>query len=126
MNHTPLACVLAAAAALAGCGGESHNSTAGGPEEANTTAASAQVVLPPSILRSKIYRCKDNSLVYINWLSDNKSANLRTEKNGPPTHLVAPEPGQPMVADGYALTGTSEAKSVTVATPGGGNQSCSA
>ena len=126
MKHTTFACVLAAATALAGCGGESHNITAGGPDEGNTTVANANVVLPPSILHSKIYRCKDNSVVYIDWLSDNKSANLRTEKNGSPTHLVAPEPGQPMVAEGHSLTGTSEAASVTLTRPGTSSQSCKA
>ena len=32
------------------------------------------VVLPPSIQASKAYRCKDNSLVYIDWLSDGTRA----------------------------------------------------
>ena len=27
-------------------------------------------MLPPAIAASKTYRCKDNSLVYIDWLSD--------------------------------------------------------
>lgn len=123
MNRTHLACVLAAAAALAGCGGEDHNIVAGGPDEGNSTA-NADVVLPPSIMASKIYRCKDNSVVYIDWLSDNKSANVRSEQNGPATHVVAPAEGEPMVAEGYSLTGTATASSVTLTRPGTGSVSC--
>ena len=126
MNHTPIVCVLAAAAALAGCGGESHNITAGGPDQGEPVAVNADIVLPPSILHSKIYRCKDNSVVYIDWLSDNKSANVRTEKNGTPTNVVAPAAGEAMVAEGYSLTGTGEASSVTLTRPGKGSQSCKA
>jgi hypothetical protein len=128
MNRTTIACVLAAAAALAGCT-EDHTITAGGPDEneaANHAAANANVELPPSILTSKIYRCKDNSVVYVDWLSDNKSANLRTEKNGTPTHLAGPEAGQAMIAEGYSLTGSSTAASVNLTRPGKGAQSCKA
>ncbi|MBA2466385.1 MAG: hypothetical protein H0V46_02115 [Sphingomonas sp.] len=126
MTRTPIACVLAAAAALAGCT-EDHTVNAGGPEgEAANAAANANVVLPPSILLSKIYRCKDNSIVYVDWLSDNKSANLRTEKNGPPTNLVAPVAGEAMVAEGYSLTGASADASVNLTRPGKGAQSCKA
>ena len=78
-----------------------------------------------SIASSKIYRCKDNSVVYIDWLSDNKSANFRANQNDVPVTLTAPEAGQPMVADGYSLTGTPSG-SVTLTRPGKGSQSCSA
>jgi uncharacterized lipoprotein YajG len=115
---------LAAAAALAGCNKEDHTITSG-PEAGNATA-NADVVLPPSISASKIYRCKDNSVVYIDWLSDNKSANVRGEKNGAATHVMAAEEGKPMVAEGYSLTGTATASSVTLARPGKGSQSCKA
>lgn len=124
MNRTTFACVLAAAAALAACT-EDHTINAGGPEgQASNTAANANVELPPSIVASKIYRCKDNSLVYIDWLSDNKSANVRTEKNGPPNHVTAPEAGQPMVAEGFSLTGAAGDGSVQLTRPGKSAQSC--
>ena len=124
MTRAKLALVLSAAAALAGCNQEDHNLTSGAPE-ANATA-NADVVLPPSIAASKIYRCKDNSVIYIDWLSDNKSANVRTEQNGRATHVVAPADGEPMVAEGYSLTGAAADSSVTLSLPGKGSQSCSA
>ena len=107
MTRTTLAFALTAAAALAGCNKGAPADTAA--DQANNAAAAVPIELPPSILASKIYRCKDNSVVYIDWLSDNKSANVRGDKNGTPTHVVGPEAGQAMVADGYSLTGSATA-----------------
>ena len=121
MTRTPSILGLAAAAALAGC-----NQADQADEAANATANAAPIVLPPSIAHSKIYRCKDNSVVYIDWLSDNKSANVRTDKNGAATHVMAPEEGQAMVAEGYSLTGTGTGSTVTLSRPGKGSQSCKA
>jgi hypothetical protein len=127
MTRTPLLLVLAATAALAGCNKENHTIVAG-PEgdEGNAPATNEPVTLPPSIASSKIYRCKDNSVVYIDWLSDNKSANFRTKQDATPIALTAPEPGKAMVADGYSLSGTPAGKTVTLERPGKGSQACSA
>ncbi len=119
MTRTTLALVLTAAAALAGCNQEQAAPPA-------NEIVNAPVVLPPSITASKIYRCKDNAVIYIDWLSDNLSANVRTEQNGPATHVMAPEAGQPMVAEGYALTGTATGASVSLTRPGKGAQTCHA
>ena len=84
---------LVAAAALAGCNNENHNLVSSGPDEgapANETTANIQ--LPPTITASKTYRCADNKLVYVDWLSDNKTANVRTEPGGVPTQVTAAEP----------------------------------
>jgi crotonobetainyl-CoA:carnitine CoA-transferase CaiB-like acyl-CoA transferase len=107
MTRTTLALTLTAAAALAGCNQGQTN------EAANAVVNEAPIELPPSIVASKIYRCKDNSVVYIDWLSDNKSANVRNDKNGTPTHVVGPEAGQAMVAEGYSLTGSATAATIT-------------
>lgn len=117
---------LVAAAALAGCNSQSASEAEANAAAANAATA-APVELPPSIAHSKIYRCKDNSVVYIDWLSDNKTANLRSEKNGAATQLVAPEAGQPMVAEGgFSLTGTADDASITLARPGIPSESCKA
>ena len=105
MTRTTLVLALTAAAALAGCNkGNQANAAA----DAANAAAAAPIELPPAIVASKIYRCKDNSVDYIDWLSDNKSANVRNDKNGAATHVVGPEPGKPMVAEGYSLTGSAK------------------
>ena len=125
MTRTPLAIALIAATALAGCNKQDHTITAG-PDEGNQVANAAPIELPPAILASKIYRCKDNSVVYIDWLSDNKSANVRSEKNGAATHVVAPEAGKAMVASGYSLSGSATASNVSLTRPGKGSSSCHA
>ncbi|HEU4704832.1 MAG TPA: hypothetical protein VFS45_03890 [Sphingomicrobium sp.] len=114
---------MTAAAALAGCNQQDSTLNTG---EGDNVAANAPIELPPAIAHSKIYRCKDNSVVYIDWLSDNLSANIRTEKNGPATHVMAPEGGKPMVAEGYSLSGAGTGSTVTLTRPGKGSQSCKA
>jgi hypothetical protein len=125
MTRTPLLLTLAAAAALAGCNND-HTIVSGPNSEDDAAVANGPVELPPSIASSDIYRCDDNSVIYIDWLSDNKSANFRPEKAATPVNLTAPEPGQPMVAEGYSLTGTPGASSVTLTRPGKGSQTCKA
>ena len=86
MNRALCSTLLVAAAALAGC--EQETITTQGPYDpnANLTNSSGPIELPPSIAASKTYRCKDNSLVYIDWLSDG-SARLKTSRTdvGTPT-----------------------------------------
>ncbi len=88
------------------------------PEEvaadAATAANAAEVVLPPSIIASKSYRCKDNSVVYIDWLSDG-SARAKTDKAGRATPIKVGEAGTP------SLNGDATAATVTY-----NGQSCKA
>lgn len=127
MTRTPLLLALVATAALAGCNGKDHTIVAG-PDGADgdTPATNAPVVLPPSIIASKSYRCKDNSVVFIDWLSDGKSANFRAARTDVPVNLTAPAAGQPMTGNGYSLTGASSGGDITLLRPGKGSQSCTA
>ena len=70
-----------AAAAIAGCNSNDHTITAGGPDEANAAEAAQNVTLPPSIAASKSYRCKNNKLVYVDWMSDG-TAHAKETKDG--------------------------------------------
>lgn len=129
MTRTPLILALSAAATLAGCNQNDRTIIGGsGHDDENTTAAAnAPIALPPSVTSSKIYRCADNKVVYVDWLSDNLSANLRTEQGGTPTHVTATEAGKPMTAaGGYSISGTPGASSVKIATPAHGSLSCKA
>ena len=120
MTRTPLLLAIVAAAALAGCSNQNQNAAA----EENSADANAGVELPPAIAASKSYRCDDNTVIQIDWLSDNKTANVRTEQNGAPTQVTAAEPGQPMTsASGLALKGP-VAGPVTVTLPGGASKNC--
>jgi hypothetical protein len=119
---------LVAAAALAGCSNENHNIVGSGPDEGTpTNAATTNIQLPPSIASSKTYRCADNNLVYVDWMSDQKSANVRTQQGGAPTQVTATDPGKPMTGPaGYSVSGSASASSATIAVPGHPAQSCKA
>lgn len=121
MSRNLLPLVLAAAAALAGCNNESH--TIGGNNEAEANVVNtAGVELPPSIVASKKYRCHDNSLISVDWLSDNKSANVRVGDDPAAVHYAAAAEGEALKSpDGKSLTGSATAASVTYA-----GQSCKA
>ena len=93
-------------------------------------ANAAPVELPPAIESSKTYRCKDNSLVRIDWLQGGKGAYLHGDGHAQ-THLktAAAVEGQPastdMVADGgFVLKGNATASTVSVTVPGKGAQAC--
>jgi hypothetical protein len=118
---------LAAAALVAACNKQDHTIAAGEP--GNDTPAPEAInpaMLPPPILASKTYRCKDNTLVYIDWLGDKLSANIKTDASASPTIVKAPAEGEAMVAEGYSLKGSATASSITVTVPGKGSQSCKA
>jgi len=128
MTRTPLALCLVAAAALAGCKPTTIDPNKDNSGDDVPVAANGPVALPPSIVASKIYRCADNKVVYVDYLSDNKSANVRTEQGGTPTQVTAAEAGKPMTAaGGYSLTGSAASPaSATIAIPGHPSQTCKA
>jgi hypothetical protein len=117
---------LAAAAALAGC--HKHTIVSGPPgEEDNNIVANANVQLPPSIVATKLYRCADNSVVTVDYLSDNKSGNVRAGKSTTSVQVTAPEAGQPMTAEGgYSVEGSATSSSAKIAVPGHAAQTCNA
>lgn len=126
MTRTPLILALVAIATLVGCN-EDHTIVAGPPGDDQANAATdVPIELPPSIAASKIYRCSgDNSVVYVDWLSDEKTANVRTEENGSPSQVAAAEAGAPMTgAGGLSLKGNAAGSSINVTLPGGASKSC--
>ncbi len=120
MRHS-LILSLAGLAALSACNGSSSetiNETIGDPM-AEELKNAPKAELPPMLKESHSYRCKDNSLIYVDFMTDEKTANFKTEKQGPVTVLKAAEPGQPFTsADG---TKTLEGSGETVTYNG---QSC--
>ena len=110
MTRTLTALALAAAAALAGCTEDHTIVTGPGAEEEPMN--NVGVVLPPSIAASKAYRCRDNSLVYVDWLS-NDTARIKQDRNEVGVAVSKGEDGT-YVADGQSLSGDPSAASVTV------------
>ena len=126
------------AAALAACNSESHTVVANEAPDpmAAELANAAPVELPPAIAATKTYRCKDNSLVKIDWLAGGQGANLRVGDETTAIALRAAAPaaeGSNKVAaadgaltgeGGYSLKGDAAGSNVTLAIPGKGSQTC--
>ena len=112
MTRTPLLITLAATAALAGCNNSDHTIIAG-PDGDNATNAEANgpIALPPSIASSKSYRCADNKLIYVDWMSDGTARVKKTRE----------EVGTTVAAGAPELKGDANAASITF-----NGQSCKA
>ena len=91
---------------------------------AEKLANAAPVELPPMVKESHQYRCKDNNLIFVDFMSDDKTVNVRTEKDGAPTKLTAAEAGKPFEGGGFKVEGTG--KQITATLPGKSALSCKA
>ncbi len=101
------------AAALAGCN-QSDSSATANEASANAANAAAPVKLPPSIVASHPYRCKDNSLISIDWMTDGTANSARLTPQGKPViSLTQAEAGGPYTAEGASLTGDPKEKAIT-------------
>ena len=118
-----IAAPLAALLALGACNKEPEVIDTNPDPMANALANAQPIELPPAVKDSVSYRCKDNSVVFVDFLSDDKSANVRLDRGDLPTHVVAAAPGEPMTAEGgWSVSGAGE--SVEIAVPGKSAQSC--
>lgn len=125
MTKTPLrlaAAPLAALLALAACGKETIDGNADPQANAANTVA-APVEAPPMIQASRTYRCKDNSLLYADFYT-NDSVQVRSAKDQPPTILTAAAGQPPFTAEGYSLS--ANAAQISYTAPGKGTQTCKA
>lgn len=116
---------VASIALLSACNKNDEPEVVGGPADplATQLADAAPVELPPSVKANKQYRCKDNSLLFVDFMSDDKTALLRTKKDGDATTLKAANAGEPFTADGgYEIKGSGN--EVTITVPGKGAQGC--
>jgi len=125
-----LTLIVVGALALAACKPETITGSDQPDPMASELANAAPVELPPSIAASKTYRCKDNSLVQIDWLADNKGAYVHGDKQTQ-THVKPTEAveGQPASTDltaegGFVLKGNATASTVNLTVPGKGAQAC--
>lgn len=117
----------AAALTLGACNTEPEVVVAKGPADpmAEQLKNAPPVELPKPIVASHSYRCKDNSLLYVDWLAENSGANVRTVQNSASTPLKPGAEGPPFTAEGgYSLTGTAEDSSINVTLPEKASQTC--
>jgi hypothetical protein len=103
-----LSLIIIGSAALVACNKESHTIVGGEQPDPmkDELANAAPVELPPAIAASKSYRCKDNSLLYIDWYSDG-SARVKASKSEVGTQVPAP-------VEGVKPTLTGDAKSASI------------
>ena len=113
MNRTFTIFAVVAAAALAGCDKQDHTIQAGPADPMANVSMNADIKLPPAIVANHKYRCKDNSVVQIDWLSDGTVNSARvTPQGGATVDLAQVEAGGPYTAEGASLTGDPQASSV--------------
>lgn len=112
---------IAAFAGLSACDNTDHTIVVG--PNANDPMANAvqnleDVELPPAIVASDAYRCKDNSLIYIDWFSDD-TARIKSGQSDAGTTLTKSEDGS-YSGENQTLAGAPTDQTVTV-----NGQSCS-
>jgi hypothetical protein len=113
---------LAALIALGACQAETITPKDDDPQ-AEALHNAAPVEAPPMIQASRTYRCKDNSLIYADFYT-NDTALVRTEKNGTAATLTAAEGKPPYIGEGWTVS--DNAAQVSITRPGKGSQSCKA
>lgn len=117
-----LTAATAAFLSLAACSNEPEVVEIPDPQ-AEALANAPPVEAPPMIQASHTYRCRDNSLVYIDFYTNN-TARVRAKKGEQGTLLTSAGPDQPFTAEGYSVSGSGE--EITYSGPGTSAQSCSA
>jgi hypothetical protein len=118
--HT--AAAMAAFVFIGACNSEPE--VIGGPVDSQAEALknAPPVTLPPAIRESKVYRCRDNSVVYVNFLTDG-NANVRSVEDEPPSAtLTRQSPDGPLTGNGFSLSGSGD--TVNFASPDVPSQSC--
>jgi hypothetical protein len=127
MKHPLLLAAATAAFALSACGQQQ-------PEQLDTRAPDPlasqlanrpKAELPPPVKASVTFRCKDNTLVYVDFFEGDLQANFRAKETAVPVRLKAETKGEPLVAEGgYSLKGSP--KSITLTQPGKAELTCTA
>ncbi|HYJ29791.1 MAG TPA: hypothetical protein VEW25_05565 [Allosphingosinicella sp.] len=124
MTRNLISCAaIAAALALSACGEPETVGPADNDPQKEALAKATPKQLPPSIQVSRVYRCHDNSLVYVDFYT-NQTAQVRTSEGGTPTMLTTPDGTSPYVAEGFSVGANAARTSITV--PGRGSQTCNA
>ncbi len=123
MHKSLVLAAAAASVALAACGGEPETITVNRYDaQAEALANAAPIELPPAIVAGRTYRCRDNSLVYIDFYNNN-TATIRNERGGDiAATATSPDGTAPYTADGYSVSGNTA--NITYAAPGKGSQTC--
>ncbi len=115
-NRNTLAVALSATILfLSACNSEPESMNVGTNDPMAAELANAAPLAPlPMIKASRTYRCKDNSLAVLDFMTDDVTANFRTAKDAPMTPLKAPEAGKPYVSADGKTTVEGQGPAITV------------
>ena len=116
------AATTAALAILAACNSEPEVVTINKFDPmAEALKNAGEIEAPPMIQVTRAYRCRDNSLVYVDFYTNN-SATVRTSLTGLPVARLTAEGGTPPYrAEGYSVSANADEISYTSPS---GTQSC--
>lgn len=117
---------LALLTLVAACNSGPENVTSDGPEDpdAAKVASAPPVELPPMMTGSRTYRCKDNSLVYIDFFNNNTAMFKAKKEDTGGTKLTSEGAGKPYKAEGYSVSGNTD--NIDLTAPGKGSTTCKA
>jgi hypothetical protein len=126
MHNTPrplVAAALAVSFVLAACNSEPETIVADRYDpQAEALKNAPQVELPPAIQASRTYRCRDNSLVYADFYTNDTVQVRPGQRSADPVTLRAEDGTPPYTAEGWSISANAE--QVTITQPGRGSQSC--
>jgi hypothetical protein len=122
-THVLAAATVAAVFALAACNSEPEVVTINKYDPMAEALKNAGPVEPPPMIQdSRTFRCRDNSLVFIDFYTNNTAA-VRTERGQPPVATLTAEGGNPpFTAEGYSVS--ANADEIQFTAPGKGTQTC--
>jgi hypothetical protein len=117
------AAALAVTILTAACNSEPETITANAHDpQAEALGKAPPRELPPAIQASRTYRCRDNSLLYADFYTDNTVRARINDRNADPTALTAEGGNPPYTAEGWSIS--ADADQVTLTAPGRGTQTC--
>jgi hypothetical protein len=125
MKHNILAAAsVAATLLLAACNNEPEVIDQNPPDPQAEALKNAPPVteLPPAIQASRTFRCRDNSLVYADFYTNNTVRVRQGSQTAAQTTLTAEGGNPPYRADGWSIS--ANADQVTITQPGRASQSC--
>lgn len=123
MKTIALMTAAALALTLSACKNEPKVIDSTSPDPMASQLANAPAVeLPPVMVGSVSFRCKDNSLVNVDFFKGDTQANLLFPKSDSPIILKAANEGDPLTGEGYTMTG--DQHKITLSTPDKGEITC--
>lgn len=114
----------AALLTLAGCNSEPETIISGPVDPmAEQMKNATPVTLPPAVTHSVAFRCKDNSVAFVDFF-DGSFVNYRADRGEAPVRLEKNAEGEGFSGNDHSLTGTP--KAITLTLPGAAAKACTA